>query len=103
MKVDGINPQSIHVRECKNPHGTSQEAKEATQEPPVNGEVAGASVSVPQSNAEESNNSEDVEGIIHLLQEGHFKGVADVRLRINFHEELAAIEADELKAVAEDK
>jgi hypothetical protein len=26
--------------------------------------------------------------VIRLLQAGHFKGVADVRLRINFHEEL---------------
>lgn len=29
-------------------------------------------------------------GVIRLLQEGHFKGVADVRLRINFHDELTA-------------
>ena len=29
-------------------------------------------------------------GVIRLLQEGHFKGVADVRLRINFFEELQA-------------
>jgi len=29
-------------------------------------------------------------GVIRLLLAGHFKGVADVRLRINFHNELAA-------------
>ena len=29
-------------------------------------------------------------GVIRLLEEGHFKGVADVRLRINFYEELSA-------------
>lgn len=37
------------------------------------------------------------EGVVRLLQEGHFKGVADVRLRINFFDELskhAAAEAD---------
>ncbi len=28
-------------------------------------------------------------GVIRLLQEGHFKGVADVRLRINFFDELS--------------
>ena len=27
-------------------------------------------------------------GVVGLLQEGHFQGVADVRLRINFHEQL---------------
>ncbi len=30
-------------------------------------------------------------GVIRLLQEGHFKGVSGVRLQINFHEQLAAI------------
>jgi len=32
-------------------------------------------------------------GVIRLLQEGHFRGVADVRLRINFAEELQGIAA----------
>jgi hypothetical protein len=31
-------------------------------------------------------------GVIRLLQDGHFKGVADLRLRINFADELAAVE-----------
>jgi hypothetical protein len=35
---------------------------------------------------------EDRQGVIRLLQEGHFKGVADIRLRINFHEELTGME-----------
>ncbi|MBT8145936.1 MAG: hypothetical protein KJN90_03735, partial [Gammaproteobacteria bacterium] len=32
-------------------------------------------------------------GVLRLLQEGHFKGVADVRLRINFADQLAALES----------
>lgn len=32
-------------------------------------------------------------GVLRLLQEGHFKGVADVRLRINFYDELQALES----------
>lgn len=36
--------------------------------------------------------TENQPGVLRLLQEGHFKGVADVRLRINFYEELQAIE-----------
>lgn len=39
-------------------------------------------------------------GVIRLLQGGHFKGVADVRLRINFQQELAAVEADATKSAA---
>ena len=31
-------------------------------------------------------------GVLRLLQEGHFKGVADIRLRINFHEQISAME-----------
>ena len=34
--------------------------------------------------------SEKSPGVVRLLEEGHFKGVADVRLRINFFEELEA-------------
>jgi hypothetical protein len=36
-------------------------------------------------------------GVLRLLQQGHFRGVADVRLRINFHDELGAVEAETLK------
>lgn len=34
---------------------------------------------------------EHTRGVIRLLQEGHFKGVADVRLRINFQSEIQAL------------
>lgn len=33
----------------------------------------------------------EARGVIRLLQEGHFKGVADIRLRINFFDELSAL------------
>jgi len=49
------------------------------------------------------NPTERAEGVLRLLQEGHFRGVADVRLRINFHEELAAIQHEAAKNVAPDK
>jgi hypothetical protein len=39
-------------------------------------------------------------GVLRLIQSGHFKGVADLRLRINFHEQLSAIqEGQRLEAV----
>lgn len=37
-----------------------------------------------------SEDSENVPGVIRNLEAGHFKGVADVRLRINFFDELSA-------------
>lgn len=42
--------------------------------------------------------SPQTKGVIRLLQQGHFQGVADVRLRINFFDELSAIENAQLKA-----
>jgi len=45
---------------------------------------------------------EKTKGVVRLLQEGHFKGVADVRLRINFADELAAIEHDGLAGIVEE-
>ncbi len=38
--------------------------------------------------------AENVPGVIRLLEAGHFKGVADVRLRINFQDQLAQRAAD---------
>ena len=38
--------------------------------------------------------ADNVPGVIRLLEAGHFKGVADVRLRINFHDQLAQRAAD---------
>lgn len=49
-----------------------------------------------------SGQTQHTKGVIRLLQEGHFKGVADVRLRINFFEELAAIEGAHVRAVADE-
>lgn len=40
---------------------------------------------------------------MRLLQEGHFKGVSDVRLRINFYDELTALETEKLQSVTEEK
>ena len=44
-----------------------------------------------------------LKGVLRNLREGHFKGVADVRLRINFFEELAAMERDSLGGVLEEE
>jgi len=45
---------------------------------------------------------EKVKGVLRLLQEGHFRGVADVRLRINFHDEISAIQAEKTGQATED-
>lgn len=50
---------------------------------------------------ETENSAEGQKGVLRLLQEGHFKGVADVRLRINFHDEISAMESEQLKSEAD--
>jgi hypothetical protein len=52
---------------------------------------------------ETENNAEGQKGVLRLLQEGHFKGVADVRLRINFHDEISAMENEQLKSVVDEE
>ncbi len=47
-----------------------------------------------------TNDGPKVKGVIRNLMNGHFKGVADVRLRINFHDEIAAMEQAEAERVA---
>jgi len=49
------------------------------------------------------NDGDSVRGVIRLLQEGHFKGVADVRLRINFYDELVAAGLQEAGPAMTDK
>lgn len=43
-----------------------------------------------------------VSGVMRLLQDGHFRGVADVRLRINFHDEISALQSEKEGAVIEE-
>jgi len=62
-----------------------------------------ADESAPETELEVQAETGDGRGVLRLLQEGHFKGVADVRLRINFHEELSALQDDALKDVAAER
>lgn len=51
--------------------------------------VQGPKPEMPEAPADTSGTAGDgARGVLRLLQEGHFKGVADVRLRVVFHERL---------------
>lgn len=56
-----------------------------------------------QADQQEEQEAEDgrARGVLRLLREGHFKGVADVRLRINFHEELEAARTTQVQQTAD--
>lgn len=58
---------------------------------PVVAEASEAPESVP-------NDTSAPRGVIQNLQEGHFRGVADVRLRINFADELQALDTEKTQS-----
>ncbi|UCC23166.1 MAG: hypothetical protein JSW23_03685 [Planctomycetota bacterium] len=89
MNVDGVNASNGNAYGQQKPHPKDEGAEQTTALDPV----------VEDAHSDD----ESSRGVIRLLQEGHFKGVADVRLRINFFDELAAIEAGQLKAATEGK
>lgn len=102
MNVDGVSLQGKQVFKGKMPVQVEPEVEETPQESPGGTEIDEPSPTEPQSDVQ-ANDAEQSKGVLRLLQEGHFKGVSDVRLRINFFDELAAIEAEKLQAVAEEK
>jgi hypothetical protein len=62
---------------------------------------------VPQNNESTeqdvaADTGDKAKGVIRNLLAGHFKGVADVRLRINFHEEISALEQAEMTRIADE-
>jgi hypothetical protein len=85
MKVDGINQPDGHAYGLQKPHPQAPAATELTTHPP-----------------DDQSDTQQTKGVISLLQQGHFKGVADVRLRIIFNDELAAIESQQLKTAAQE-
>lgn len=103
MKVDGVSLQGEQVFKAKMPVPAQLEVEEIPQESPPTAQIDEPSPTDPQSDIQNTDDTEDGKGVLRLLQEGHFKGVSDVRLRINFFEQLNAIEAGKLQAVAEQK
>ena len=103
MKVDGVNLQGEQVFKAKMPVSAQLEVEEIPQDSPPTAQIDEPSPTEPQSDIQNTDDTEDGKGVLRLLQEEHFKGVSDVRLHINFFEQLNAIEAGKLQAVAEQK
>jgi hypothetical protein len=93
MQIDGISPQVPRVHPLGKPHPKEQKAAEIPEQP----------LAEQESTVQQTTESSDSDGVLRLLQEGHFKGVSDIRLRINFYNELAAIEAQQLQAVVDEQ
>ncbi len=80
MKIDGLG-QSANLIKAKKvePQENLQITEENTNQEPIQTE--------PQ---------QELKGVLKLLAQGHFKGVADLRLRINHAEKLEGVELPEI-------
>jgi len=87
MEIDGSLPPVTSFIE------PAIQREETQPEPPVTEPLSGEE---PAIEPEE----EELPGVIRNLLAGHYTGVADVRLRINFADELAAIEQEQIQAAA---
>ena len=83
MRVDGAAQHHGHTHQAKN------QAKPDHAGHMFDEKLAAAPVTEQEAAPEYEGRAK---GVIRNLMQGHFKGVADVRLRINFHEELMALE-----------
>jgi hypothetical protein len=90
MQVEGVNPGHAYGRQ--EVHDEEEQIDQNT-EPQTTDAVPGTQDDLPDGQR----------GVIRLLQEGHFKGVSDLRLRINFFDEIAALETAQLQTITQEK
>ncbi len=97
MNVNKVHPQFNYIQSPSvNPNTKPDKEKEVQESAGDYDEHEVLETNVLPEDGQDS--SEKQEGVIRNLLEGHFKGVADVRLRINHFEELSAIENSQLKS-----
>ncbi|MHC4112261.1 MAG: hypothetical protein ACYSUY_14405 [Planctomycetota bacterium] len=101
MHIDGVNAGNGLALGLTKVH-VKNEDDQGVPEPTANN-ITGENTPSVQTSDSTSETSEELAGVILNLMDGHFKGVADVRLRINFQEEIEAIEAAERQAIAEEQ
>ena len=87
MKVDSSAHQYSYIHKSTGKNHFKQEEPQSSQP------LAQTSSAVEADHG--GDESPPVKGVIRNLLEGHYKGVADIRLRINFHDELASLQQAE--------
>ena len=83
MHVQGVGHQQVWQ-----PLKTRQNDPQTVTEKAPKPQKTAAPVPVESETKPAELSQEQEKGVIRLLREGHFQGVSDLRLRINFHEEL---------------
>jgi hypothetical protein len=98
VRIDAAIPPGLHVQQHERLDTRKQKVDHLESSTP-DLETAQPTLEPTRSAENDDKNTETSKGVLGLLQEGHFKGVADVRLRINFSDELAAIEQNQNRQV----
>lgn len=94
MEVNGIISGTTSIQ-TQTASPAEPDVEEAPQQQPQSSDI-------PETIEQQEDESTEVPGVIRNLLDGHFKGVSDVRLRINHFEVLQAIEQEQVQAVIDD-
>lgn len=103
MDINGVSTQIPQIILPELPNNKEPDLNGISQEQLENNGISQTQSTPTQPVNQEVVENEKVRGVIRLLQEGHFKGVADIRHRINFFEELSAMENGEIQKVVGEK
>jgi hypothetical protein len=101
MEISGLSSQTVYPLETQKFEERDLDIA-GSKEEELEIETPGTEP-IQKNNNLETEDKENVRGVIRNLQNGHFKGVADVRLRINFYDEIAAMEGKQLQATTDEK
>ncbi len=95
MTIDPVGQSAYTTMTIPTPVETPDESDGVQETAVVNEPDTSASAQdeiIGATDEQVGNESGKMKGVLRLLQAGHFHGVADVRLRINFQDEIAAME-----------
>jgi hypothetical protein len=102
VEIEATIPRSLYVQQSESLDPEKGEVEVPETFTP-DGETSQYSLDSISPAAGDDNDTEATKGVLRLLQEGHFRGVADVRLRINFFDELVAIEQNQTDEIVGQK
>ena len=94
MKVD-VN--RAHPQVTAQPHHNNSQKIQQQKNQGPNKQIEKSAL-----DAESASKQNRARGAMRLLQEGHFKGVAALRLRINFFDQLSDLEQESIQATAQE-
>jgi hypothetical protein len=101
MHIDGVNAGNGLALGLAKLHAKNEDDQGVPE--PTASNITGDDTPAVQTSDSTTETTEEIPGAIRNLMDGHYKGVADVRLRINFQDQIEAIEAAQRQAIADEQ